>query len=152
MEDREGNPPQNTHPTGGSNPLTRNFQSKMNSEASPQQRLHFACHFLCLNPFCNYLNLVIWKPFQAFKIKHFHLESCYFWRFKGFAFEYPLRCFLEASWPQFWCLSKPLGEALGPFFAPTSDDTEFPFSLFESICFNMRPGPPKMAKRSPKTP
>ena len=59
---------------------------------------------------------------------------------------------LLGSWPQSWCLSKPLGEALGLLFGPRSDATQIPSALFEGTCFKMRPGPPKSAKKVPTDP
>ena len=93
--------------------ITFIFRSKMASEASSQRPSSFNFYLSCFQTRFGHEICKFSTPRNP-QNQVFSLRWSSFLRFRYFPFECRLFCFLAASWPQFWCLSKPLGEDLGP--------------------------------------
>ena len=106
-------PPQNTQAAAGPKSASLSFRSKMASEAPSQRPSFFNYYFSCFRTRFGHENCKFSTPRNP-QNQAFSFRRSSFLRFRRFPFECPLFRFLAASWAQFWCLSRPLREALGP--------------------------------------
>ena len=115
------------------------FRSKMASEASSQRRSFFNSSFSCFRTRFGH-EICQFSTTRNPQNQAFSWRMSSFLRFRRFPFECSLSCFLAASRLQFWCLSEPLGDALGPSWGHRGVFLAVPWGSPGASCWNLGPG------------